>query len=189
VALSFLEAFAGPKTIYTAALRWAADLKKIAEIRESLNSQNFYELRYEDLLERPSDTLEALCAFLGEDYSAQMLEFYKAYTPKSSEKTNLKNLYQPLIENNKGKWHSQMNTHQLRIFEAVAGKYLKDYGYETFFSHPPTLSVGRVFFEKYIKKPPIKLLAMFQNRRSQLYEFQRLLILLRLRYLDRLKGA
>ena len=183
VALSWIRARFGPKTIFAAAEAWIKYLDKIAEIKV-FDDSILYEVRYEDLLEDPEEILRKLCEFLEEDYSPKMLEFYKDKTPYKTDKTNLINLAMPLLKDNKAKWKIEMTHNDLRIFEFFAKNHLQKYGYELGLKQP-FLGKTEILFRQFIEHPPRKLLSMTANRKGHRDAYIRFKIFLRLILLDR----
>lgn len=110
---------------YFAAEYWESYVERGRALGGALSSGQYLELRYEDLLARPEDTMRQLCAFLGEAYSEALFEVASAGGPAS--KTPL--VHKPLQADNAGKWRSRMTASQVRAFEGVAGGTLRELGY------------------------------------------------------------
>ncbi len=56
-------------------LKWPKYIRVAQAAGESLPDDQYYEVRYEDLVARPEETMRALLAFLGEEWDPQVLEF------------------------------------------------------------------------------------------------------------------
>jgi hypothetical protein len=180
VALSYMKAKFGPKTVYTAARRWAQEMAEIEALESAIAPDRFYQLRYEDLLDNPRQEVSALCQFLGEPFSPEMMDFHKRnINTQYVEKVNEKNLESPLLKDNKEKWRRHMSTPDRRVFEALAGDTLEKFGYERA-SSKATLSPWEHRYYKYAAIPK-KFAAMLQNRDGIIYEFARLRLFLRLK--------
>lgn len=93
---------------------------------KSLHASQYFELRYEDLLENPVHTVQTLCDFLGEPFSERVIDFQKSRDPKT--KTPL--LKQGLQKSNREKWRNEMTDRQIRTFESIAGETLGECGYK-----------------------------------------------------------
>lgn len=180
VALSWQKARFGPKHIYPLAQKWIQYLETVAALQAELDESSFLEVRYEALLQEPEKTARKICSFLNEDYSSQMLSFYKTETAYPTDNNNQKNLSKPPLVNNIGKWRFEMSAQQLRIFEAVAGSTLEQYGYERQLAQP-TLSPLAIMRFRWLEHPPRKILAMLKNTKGQLDGWRRLKIYTRLR--------
>jgi hypothetical protein len=102
-------------------------------------------VRYEDLITDPESTLKTICAFLGEKYSAQMLDYSR--TPiqwntktetdrpervddREEDHIQLRNwqINQPLFDG-RGRWRREMPDEEKRIFKDMAQEYLGRWGY------------------------------------------------------------
>jgi hypothetical protein len=98
-----------------------------------INSSRYMVLRYEQLVTEPGETLQALCQFIGINFSEQMLAYQddvarKVPTDKMSLWPSLKG---PLNAANVGRWRGQMRLSQRILFEQRAGTLLRELGYET----------------------------------------------------------
>ena len=180
VALSYREAFFGPKHIYPIALRWVKYLNAAEEVGDCLGRRAFLQVYYEDLLSDPQQEIRRICDFLGEEFTPQMLSFHNSGLPYPTDQRNAENLRKPILTENTNKWRKHMTTRDLRIFEAVAGSFLEQYGYLRALKDPCISRVERAIFQ-YLEHPPVKVLAMVRNRKSQKIALQRLKIYLRLR--------
>lgn len=110
---------------FFAAEYWESYVEKGHALGSTLPPDQYLELRYEDLLAQPENTMRRLCAFLGEAYSAELFEVASVDAPT---KTPL--VHKPLQADNAGKWRSRMTASQIRAFEGVAGKTLREFGYD-----------------------------------------------------------
>ena len=63
VALSRLPVRMEPRNLYTAARRWKTWVSAGRRFGASLPRESYLEIRYETLLEQPSETMQAVCAF------------------------------------------------------------------------------------------------------------------------------
>lgn len=186
VALSYINSRFGPKTVYSAATHWTYCLDKIINIRSSIPVQQFHELRYEELLTNPEDSLKQICKFLNEDYSADMLSFYSNPIHYSSNVYDLehKNISKPLIKNNVNKWQNQMTGNDIRIFESIGWRELSKFRYNLV-SQNRALSKKELIYIKFVVDPIKKLFAMLSNTTGQreALQYLKIKIRLRLRYL------
>ncbi|VAW88297.1 hypothetical protein MNBD_GAMMA16-668 [hydrothermal vent metagenome] len=163
--LSWQNARFGPKHIYHLAIRWKGYLAHVAELQKEIKPEQFFELRYEDLLDNSEKITKNICEFLGEEFSVDMLGFYRENVIYPTDKKNLLNLSQPLIKNNKNKWRKTMKQREIRIFEAVAGDMLKKYNYDCVVDTPVISNFEKVIM-KYIEHPPRRVVAMLKNTKG-----------------------
>lgn len=165
VSLSLVAARFGPKTCYGAAQHWVRYLEGAAEAERELGGEFFAELKYEDLLAEPEETLTRLCAFLGEDYSPSMLEYHRGGGSYRTDDRNLQNLRRPLLHDNVARWRKEMSPGDLRVVEAVAGEHLRRFGYPLSLERPRVSTAERLYYE-FAAGPARKTLAMAGNRKG-----------------------
>jgi hypothetical protein len=88
----------------------------------------YYEIRYEELVAHPTQTLMTITEFMQLPYSEEMLTYHEGKTR-----------YQPGLPTNKAwlpptpgvrDWRSQMSHRDLELFEAIAGELLSELGFE-----------------------------------------------------------
>jgi hypothetical protein len=117
VALSLLKKPWGQNNIYACAEYW----KKCNELSETIQliqkRGNLLNIKYETLLERPTDAVEGFYAFLGERFSDQ----------------GLKSIIGSIKSSNFNKWKKEMKPKDVKLFETVAANTLQSFGYETSF--------------------------------------------------------
>jgi len=165
-AVSFLKARMGPKTYYAAAKYWVNYLDVMDQVRSSCPLDNFIEVRYENLLQDPEQTLEAICTFLGVPFSARMLRFHEERSPYRTDARNTANLQRPIMKGNKNKWRTSMSKPQLREFESVARCHLLRYGYAPAWDGAP-LPKSRETFVRLIYSPVARFIARAKDRQGQ----------------------
>ena len=137
VALSYANVPFGPKTVARAASLWAKRVRKGVEEGRPLGESRYREVRYEDLVERPVETVGALCTFLDIEFMPEMME----YTEKASEFVFEKAKdYNPKVLQKPSKssrsWETEMPPGHEAAFEAVAGDVLDLFGYPRRFPNP-----------------------------------------------------
>jgi hypothetical protein len=91
------------------------------------------ELRYEDLVGTSEATLRELCAFLGEDYDPQMLEYHvinrrETLEPKEFLQWKQKTLQAP-DRSALGKFREELTAQEIAAFEKIAAGTLNAYHY------------------------------------------------------------
>jgi hypothetical protein len=185
VADSYMKARFGPKTTYMAARQWVAWLKQVEAVRQVVPARQFIEVRYEDILAEPESELTRICEYLGESFSARMLEFHKtALSDNVTDVSNRTNLRSPLLSGNTQKWRKEYSQGRLRTFESIARPMLIRHGYETAFASRPRLAAYRRFYHRAIEHPARRGPAMFKNRIGYVEAWSLLKIRLRLKWVD-----
>ena len=128
VSLSYMEQrWGAAANCYAGAQRWIEELK-LQETFLSAHPNMALQVRYEDLLEDPSDVLCKICSFIGEPYTEKMLEYSKAYTEIRKHQGN-ENAFKPVDTSRAERWKGALSARQIEVFEAVAGVKLQECGY------------------------------------------------------------
>ena len=104
----------------TGALWWELNVQLGRQAAGWLGTELYFEMRYESLVSRPTETCTALCTFLGLPYDDAMLRFYEGQTKPRAARPITAGLRD---------WESQMPAEDVEKFEAVAGELLRDLGY------------------------------------------------------------
>ena len=154
--------------------------QEVHDVEGTLDTPRFHRVQYEALVAEPERTVRGICNFLREDYDPAMLDSHRSDVPYPTDSRNALNLRKPILANNSGKWRQEMSARDLRIFEAVAGNALEQYGYER--GVPGArISSAEALSCRFIEHPPRKAISMMQNIKSQKIQLQRMRIYLRLR--------
>ena len=173
VTLSYRSAFFGPKHVYPLALRWREYLAAAEGARTALGEGRFLQVRYEDLVTAPEHELRRICAFLGEGFTSNTLDFYRERRSLPADRRNAEGLRRPVMSGNTGKWRADMTPRELRIFEALAGDCLERHGYERTLE-APSISRWEALSCRYLEHPPRHLSSMLRNQQAHRMVVQRL---------------
>jgi len=98
----------------------------------SVRSDQFMELRYEDLVRDPAENLRLICEFLDEDFAPEMLDYHKtaeSSVPSKSLKWHRNSVKAPDVSK-LGVWKQQLSQSDRIIYEQIAGDALEMFGYE-----------------------------------------------------------
>lgn len=178
-ALSVIDARFGPKLTLPAAIQWARYIDTMQTMCDDLGSEHAYEMYYEDLVNQPEQALRGLCAFLGEAYHPQMLQYHTMPDNYKTDLRNRENLRKPVISGNTGKWRTRMSVKNQRLFEAVAGEQLEHHRYPRL--HPDArVSSWQRFSHLHLLHPPLRALSMARNTKGWMDSLVMLLIRVRL---------
>lgn len=93
--------------------------------------ERYIEIRYEDLLQAPKDTLKKLTDFIGVDYCNSMLSFSKSSKElvDKSEMQWKKDTFEPLMKTNSNKWRTGLTIFQAGLVEQVSSEYFYNLNY------------------------------------------------------------
>ena len=101
-----------------------------ARMSGRLLGPDYYELHYEDLVERPRETLAALGRFVGQELDHEDIQrtaIGSVSQPNSSFGSDAGGGFQPV-----GRWRKQMSEKQVADVESLIGDFLKDLAYPLF---------------------------------------------------------
>ena len=166
VASSIINARMGPKTYFAAAKMWCDYLDGIEKIKQDCPTDDFVEIRYEDLLSDPEENLQKICTTLGVEYSEKMLKFFEKNASYQTDATNLENLNKPLIASNKEKWRKNLSDRNLQEFETVAGQHLSAYGFEPA-NKLGAMSAYKLNVIRYVLSPSIRFFSRAKDTQGQ----------------------
>lgn len=108
---------------------WVVSINQGKKFREN---KNYLEVRYENLVEDPYNTLKNVSEFLQVKPATKkrIFEFYKALNPKKVISTHRTQLLKPIYKDSIGKYKDEMMGKQKTIFKKIAGNTLKELNYE-----------------------------------------------------------
>jgi hypothetical protein len=109
---------------------WHKRVKTAMEAGVTLGNSRYYELRYEQLVLYPEQTLKDLCTWLDLEYTPMMLEHQRNASNYVSNWQGHNMVKKPIDSSRVYAWKTQLSQRQLADFESVAGELLKELGYE-----------------------------------------------------------
>jgi hypothetical protein len=139
VALSYLDARFGPRTVGAAAVSWKRFVNQGRRAGRALGPARYLELRYEDLLADLEGQVRRVCGFIGIGYEPSMLRYFEdvnAVVAGTRYETEHRNLRLPPTKGLRD-WRRQMSRQDVALFEAIAGDLLFQLGYERAVPRPP----------------------------------------------------
>jgi hypothetical protein len=132
VAKSVMKMTWGPDDVIAAAEWWREYVRLGRCTGRMLPEDRYMEIRYEDLVLEPEGSLRKICSFLDEDYSEQMLSFYKDSSSliPESRKSQHYNADVPPQASRTYAWKKGMSKTDIALFDMYAKEQLDDFGYE-----------------------------------------------------------
>ncbi len=128
---TYMQSRFGPTNVYAAAELWKKFQVAARHWRAQLDSSQWLDVRYEDLVRDPEDTLKQVCDFLDEDYSQEMLGFHESTYPRNRGKNpDHARIAMPVTDELIGEYEQYLSIQEQRIFAGVAGEELTENGYE-----------------------------------------------------------
>ena len=132
VALSVMNVPFGPNNAWAAGRSWATAIRRGRDAARRFRGR-VLEIRYEDLVSKPAETVGAVCDFLGLGYSDEMLAIEQTDRSKvvADQSAWFANVWGGITTAAVGKWRTELTPRQIEAFETVAGDELRALGYET----------------------------------------------------------
>lgn len=108
--------------------RWVRDVRAGLRFRKD---PRYTEVKYEDLVSRPRETVQRICGFIGEEFHEGMLRFYEvreqsrnyvhfAQTPEAT---------MPIYTHSVSRWRTELGPDDIALFKKQAGGLLNHLGY------------------------------------------------------------
>ncbi len=109
-----------------------ADQQRALKVGEMVGSSRFYSLSYESLISDPETELKKLSDKLGLKYFPGLLSYYLSDESQRTASSGemWRNVNKPIIKNNIGKFHHNLSSDEITVFEKVAGSMLERLGYK-----------------------------------------------------------
>ncbi len=110
---------------------WNLNMRLSEIFLRRLKSNQFIELRYEELVTRPEIEVKKICSFLGVTYSEDMLHSYKNFEKLGDVAVHHhhKNIAKPINTKSIGKWKKILSEEEQKSAERIMAKYLRNYDY------------------------------------------------------------
>jgi Sulfotransferase family len=115
------------------ALWWRLQVSTGRTDAERLSPTRYFEVRYEDLVIRPDDTLQELTAFLELPFAPEMLAYYVGKL-RPEPGLSAKKAWLPPTPRLRD-WRAHMSPRDVQLFEALAGDLLSELGYKRVFDN------------------------------------------------------
>ncbi|GGK82897.1 sulfotransferase [Mangrovihabitans endophyticus] len=117
--------------LYGTVAIWARAIDEARRAARQLDSTQWHQLRYEDLVADPETHLRGVCEFLGEEYDPSMArpnEVADVAVPKF--KTWHERTHSEVTTQRVQSWQQRLTTDEIGLCEAALGSRLTEWGYE-----------------------------------------------------------
>ncbi len=134
LSMNWVESVTGEPLTYTrsaaaAAAYWAEAVRSGRKLLENEDSRRRYlELRYEDVVNRPEETLRALFEFIEEPWDAEVLEYHRHKRDLAGE-SSAEQVARKLYTSAAGRWERDLRLEDKDAVKAAAGDLLVELGY------------------------------------------------------------
>ena len=128
--------------ILECAQKWDYRVHANLKMGQILGPKRYMVIRYEDLVTEPQDVLPGICAFVGVEYSDEMLNYPDMVDGKIPKNRRFlwPALDQSLQKTRVNRWKTELSLDKRLIVEDAAGKTMTELGYELTSSRPKRLS-------------------------------------------------
>jgi hypothetical protein len=134
VALSMMKSYQGPRFFYIdlcyAARSWRRRVIAARRAGETLGSQRYMEVRYEDLTKDPGHELLEIANFIGEDFAVEMTRPEETASTMYHSRGIHSSTRSAPSDKSSHRWKGAMTESDERIFRALAGDVLDELGYD-----------------------------------------------------------
>lgn len=132
VALSFKNAYVGPKHLYHLALKWKEEQELSLQLVDNLADSRYVIVRYEELIKHPHKVMELICSKMKIKFTENIFDFYHSPESMIAAKSGSmwKNLTKPIIQNNFNKFKTGLSKDEIELFEKIAGDMLERLNYQ-----------------------------------------------------------
>lgn len=116
------------RSIEECSIRWVSDVCSGLRFR---GSDQYFEIKYEDLVHNPDEILRKVCKFLGVNFEQSMLAYHTNFDKKNETKHFLPsaNAVEKLNDSKIDRWKKDLSFDEAKVFESIAGNLLKKLGY------------------------------------------------------------
>jgi hypothetical protein len=112
------------KNIYRAAQRWHDSIIKCRKDAKEIDHFDYYEIQYENLIDRPEETAISICDFLSISYEENMIKPKRPIENIGDAKE-----FVGILERNYGKWENEIKSISIKKIERMCGSLLMELGY------------------------------------------------------------
>lgn len=114
------------------ARKWINGIESFEKAKMILEVNQYFEIKYEDLVSNPVISLQNICDFLLISYESSMLNFYKNQIMDVNHATS--ELFQkPITDAHIHIWQQELKESEIQKIEAEAFGYLKKFGYQALY--------------------------------------------------------
>jgi hypothetical protein len=117
---------------------WKASIRQINYIKDVMSKENYIIIKYENLVEKPETVVAEICNVIGEEFEDDMLDITFS---NSSFDLRERGIFSSSI----GRWQEILHPEEVAIAHTIAGKELRQFGYEVPKVDCSVLKLFRIF--------------------------------------------
>lgn len=132
VVLSLMNAPFGSDRIGNSCNIWQEAIYVHCQYADTLGSERYRVVKYEDLVFQPEETLKQICDFLNLEFSSQMLQFDRRKELGFNQRylEHMSNTLKPIFTSSIDRWQNELNSSQIAIIQAVLAKEMQLLNYQ-----------------------------------------------------------
>ncbi|GAB4532299.1 MAG: sulfotransferase [Anaerolineales bacterium] len=116
--------------VYYAARNWVRRIRQVQAAARHLPAGQYLEIRYEALVQQPQETLQNVCAFLGETFHPDMLAQHQLAQERIAPDSHFfANVRKPVNADSLGRGRRSLSAADKRLIQHVAGGLMDELGY------------------------------------------------------------
>ncbi|MDL2124698.1 MAG: sulfotransferase [Deltaproteobacteria bacterium] len=164
--------------VYQNATKWVEGMLKFDDAKSEMAEDQFLEVKYEDLVRNPANTLASICNFALLEYDDQILHYYDFIEDDIGHAKSSLHL-KPISIRHIDTWKSSLSKKDILRIESSAGRFMRIYGYELINDDNEELA------ESILKKALYKTISYCKTK-CNLYNFVRGVLSLFFRFLSKI---
>jgi hypothetical protein len=137
--------------IFNALSRRKHDTKGRALLKRAVPDTQRMTVRYEDLVRNPAPETRAVCRFLGEDFSPEMLQFHRNaddYMKDEAEEQYNATATRPITDDRVDAWRNRLAPNQVAAVESICHGVMQRFRYEPTGHSLPLATRGEMLVKK-----------------------------------------
>lgn len=115
---------------YRSAKMWIDAIKKCRKDAKIYLKEDYYELKYEDLIEHTESTISNVCKYLEIKFEPGMLKLDKPAENLGDTRNNIQ-----IVKTNKNKWRDEMDRATIRRIEEISYNLMRELQYDIIFAN------------------------------------------------------
>jgi hypothetical protein len=117
--------------VATNALKWKLEVScgRSFGAQQQTSNPSLLEVRYEELVADPVETLHRVCEFIGERYDARMLDYHRSSASVVEKEPWKSGTTKPVYRSSLDAWRSRLSEQQVFLIELITGAEMDHYGY------------------------------------------------------------
>jgi hypothetical protein len=135
-----------PDNVLNSSLDWLWSINEITRFGSRIGNDQYFQVRYEDLVEDPVHELTNICTFLNEEFDKRMLDYWmenRSYHLEPERHMAWKKLtLEKVTDKRVSIWKSTLNSKEIRQIETLTVNEMESFGYHL--DNDPIIFLSRI---------------------------------------------